>query len=76
MFLFNGTQHTEDDGRESNRGFFFQAMLPADGRFVGVPYGAFFLHMTNRYKCIPLGLYRQTQTGKSFQVINLIYYSM
>ncbi|KAH6602015.1 hypothetical protein BASA61_001541 [Batrachochytrium salamandrivorans] len=43
-----------------HHGNFYQVAMPADGRFSGLAYGAFFGYMVSRYGAVPLALYRRT----------------
>ncbi|KAI8901501.1 calcium-activated BK potassium channel alpha subunit-domain-containing protein [Globomyces pollinis-pini] len=72
LFLFNGTEGAQETPT-SCTGQFYQVPLPVDDRFVGLPFGTLFSLLIQQYKCIPLGLYRQSLESeeKRFQYVIL-----
>lgn len=77
MFLFNGTgnttqaEKTPTGSKPINCSNFFQAELPADGRFIGLPFGSMFTMMMIKYQCITIGVYRHFKVGRTFQYVYL-----
>jgi hypothetical protein len=73
MFLFDG--RSKDSARadaDYNNSTFFQSALPADGRFLNIPFATLFEHLLTSYRCLVMGLFRESsESGKQFEYVVL-----